>query len=60
MISFVLGRERDTIVSTIHSQPENILIESSYDVYTGLKLADFGSCRGIRSKQVRQRYDNKE
>ena len=28
------------------------MIESSYDVYTGLKLADFGSCRGIKSKKV--------
>lgn len=37
-------------------QPENILIESSYDVYTGLKLADFGSCRGIKSKQPYTEY----
>jgi len=32
-------------------KPENILVESSYDVYSGLKLADFGSCRGIYSRQ---------
>ena len=33
-------------------KPENILIENNYDVHTGLKLADFGSCRGVYSKQV--------
>lgn len=33
-------------------KPENILIENNYDVHTGLKLADFGSCRGTYSKQV--------
>ena len=27
-------------------KPENILIESSTDIGRGLKLADFGSCRG--------------
>jgi renal tumor antigen len=27
-------------------KPENILIESSTEVGRGLKLADFGSCRG--------------
>ncbi|CAE7405640.1 Mok, partial [Symbiodinium sp. KB8] len=37
-------------------KPENILIESSYDVYTGLKLADFGSCRGIKSKKPYTEY----
>jgi len=31
-------------------KPENVLVESSYDVYSGLKLADFGSCRGIYSR----------
>ena len=34
-------------------KPENILIESTNDLGRGLKLADFGSCRGIYSKQVR-------
>lgn len=33
-------------------KPENILIESTNDLGRGLKLADFGSCRGIYSKQV--------
>jgi len=37
-------------------KPENILIESSYDVWTGLKLADFGSCRGIYSRQPFTEY----
>lgn len=35
-------------------KPENILIESTNDLGRGLKLADFGSCRGIYSKQVRR------
>lgn len=34
-------------------KPENILIESTNDLGRGLKLADFGSCRGIYSKQVK-------
>lgn len=34
-------------------KPENILIESTNDLGRGLKLADFGSCRGIYSKQAR-------
>lgn len=33
-------------------KPENILIESTNDLGRGLKLADFGSCRGIYSKQA--------
>ncbi|KAA0168973.1 hypothetical protein FNF31_00134 [Cafeteria roenbergensis] len=37
-------------------KPENILIESSYDVWTGLKLADFGSCRGCYSKHPFTEY----
>lgn len=37
-------------------KPENILIADEYDVYTGLKLADFGSCRGIYSKQPYTEY----
>lgn len=37
-------------------KPENILIESSTDVSRGLKLADFGSCRGIYSKQPYTEY----
>ena len=34
-------------------KPENILVDSTADLGCGLKLADFGSCRGIYSKQVR-------
>merc|ERR1719163_1319960 len=37
-------------------KPENILIENNYDVHTGLKLADFGSCRGTYSKQPYTEY----
>jgi renal tumor antigen len=37
-------------------KPENILIESSTDIGKGLKLADFGSCRGIYSKQPYTEY----
>lgn len=37
-------------------KPENILIESTGDVSKGLKLADFGSCRGIYSKQPYTEY----
>lgn len=37
-------------------KPENILVESSYDVWTGLKLADFGSCRGIYSRKPYTEY----
>jgi len=37
-------------------KPENILIESTGDVVKGLKLADFGSCRGIYSKQPYTEY----
>jgi renal tumor antigen len=37
-------------------KPENILIESSSDIGKGLKLADFGSCRGIYSKQPYTEY----
>ena len=37
-------------------KPENILIESSSDIGRGLKLADFGSCRGIYSKQPYTEY----
>lgn len=37
-------------------KPENILIDSSADVGKGLKLADFGSCRGIYSKQPYTEY----
>lgn len=53
-----------TSVAYLHSKgifhrdikPENILIESSYDIWTGLKLADFGSCRGIYSKPPYTEY----
>ena len=37
-------------------KPENILIDSSADTGKGLKLADFGSCRGIYSKQPYTEY----
>ena len=37
-------------------KPENILIENSSDFGRGLKLADFGSCRGIYSKQPYTEY----
>jgi serine/threonine protein kinase len=37
-------------------KPENILIDSSTEVSKGLKLADFGSCRGIYSKQPYTEY----
>ena len=37
-------------------KPENILIESSADTGKGLKLADFGSCRGIYSKKPYTEY----
>jgi renal tumor antigen len=37
-------------------KPENILIESNADIGRGLKLADFGSCRGIYSKQPYTEY----
>jgi renal tumor antigen len=37
-------------------KPENILIESVNEVGKGLKLADFGSCRGIYSKQPYTEY----
>lgn len=37
-------------------KPENILIESSTEIGKGLKLADFGSCRGIYSKQPYTEY----
>ena len=37
-------------------KPENILIESSADIGKGLKLADFGSCRGIYSKKPYTEY----
>jgi renal tumor antigen len=37
-------------------KPENILIESTAEVARGLKLADFGSCRGIHSKQPFTEY----
>jgi len=37
-------------------KPENILIESSTEFGKGLKLADFGSCRGICSKQPYTEY----
>jgi serine/threonine protein kinase len=37
-------------------KPENILIESTTDVGRGLKLADFGSCRGIYSRQPYTEY----
>jgi len=37
-------------------KPENILIESTTDIGKGLKLADFGSCRGIYSKQPYTEY----
>ena len=51
-------------IELIHAQgifhrdikPENILIESLTDVGRGLKLADFGSCRGIYSKQPYTEY----
>eukprot|EP01038_Epipyxis_sp_PR26KG_P013035 gene13035-17470_t len=37
-------------------KPENILIESTTEFGKGLKLADFGSCRGIYSKQPYTEY----
>jgi len=37
-------------------KPENILIESTSEFGRGLKLADFGSCRGIYSKQPYTEY----
>ena len=37
-------------------KPENILIESNAEMGRGLKLADFGSCRGIYSKQPYTEY----
>mmetsp|Transcript_10708 Transcript_10708/g.32270 ORF Transcript_10708/g.32270 Transcript_10708/m.32270 type:complete len:396 (-) Transcript_10708:100-1287(-) len=37
-------------------KPENILIENKSDMNRGLKLADFGSCRGIYSKQPYTEY----
>ena len=37
-------------------KPENILIENCTDMGRGLKLADFGSCRGIYSKQPYTEY----
>lgn len=37
-------------------KPENILIESTSEIGRGLKLADFGSCRGIYSKQPYTEY----
>ena len=37
-------------------KPENILIETTGEVGKGLKLADFGSCRGIYSKQPYTEY----
>jgi renal tumor antigen len=37
-------------------KPENILIESVNEIGKGLKLADFGSCRGIYSKQPYTEY----
>ena len=37
-------------------KPENILIESNTEAGRGLKLADFGSCRGIYSKQPYTEY----
>ena len=37
-------------------QPENILVNHNCDFEKGLKLADFGSCRGIYSKQPYTEY----
>jgi renal tumor antigen len=37
-------------------KPENVLIESSTEAGKGLKLADFGSCRGIYSKHPYTEY----
>lgn len=37
-------------------KPENILIDRRGEIGTGLKLADFGSCRGIYSKQPHTEY----
>lgn len=37
-------------------KPENILINSRSDLNHGLKLADFGSCRGIYSKKPYTEY----
>jgi renal tumor antigen len=37
-------------------KPENILIENTSEMGRGLKLADFGSCRGIYSKQPYTEY----
>jgi len=37
-------------------KPENILVNHNCDFEKGLKLADFGSCRGIYSKQPYTEY----
>lgn len=37
-------------------KPENILVVNAQDCRQGLKLADFGSCRGIYSKQPYTEY----
>lgn len=37
-------------------KPENILVDSTAEAGLGLKLADFGSCRGIYSKQPYTEY----
>ena len=37
-------------------KPENILVDHNCDFDKGLKLADFGSCRGIYSKQPYTEY----
>jgi len=40
----------------LSKQPENILVNHNCDFEKGLKLADFGSCRGIYSKQPYTEY----
>jgi len=37
-------------------KPENILLSPTVDLHEGLKLADFGSCRGIHSKPPYTEY----
>ena len=37
-------------------KPENVLVGPEYDAYTGLKLADLGSCRGVGSRRPFTEY----
>ncbi len=51
-----LTHPHPTHIPTHHPQPENILVNHNCDFEKGLKLADFGSCRGIYSKQPYTEY----